>query len=154
VQAVDDVPVTDITSWLHDRALMSTVIHQHLLRAKQRMKKYADEQRYERQFNVDDRVFLKIQPYIQSSLAARSNQKPAFKFFGPYRVVARVGSVAYRLALPPSSSVHPVFHVSQLKKAVGARHTVTSTLPPSSVLWSVPAHILQQRQITKGKRFV
>jgi hypothetical protein len=154
VQAAEDVPVTDITSWLNDRALMSTDIHQHLLRAKQRMKKYADEKHSERQFKVDDWVFLKLQPYVQSSLAARSNQKLAFKFFGPYRVVGRIGSVAYRLELPPSSSVHPVFHVSQLKKAVGARHMVTPTLPPSSVLWSVPAHILQQRQVTKGKRLV
>jgi len=154
LQAADDAPVTDITSWLNDRELMSTVIHQHLLRAKQRMKKYADEKRSERQFKVDDWVFLKLQPYVQSSLAARSNQKLAFKFFGPYRVVGRIGSVAYRLELPPSSSVHPVFHVSQLKKVVGARHTVTPTLPPSSVLWSVPAHILQRRQVTKGKRLV
>jgi hypothetical protein len=133
---------------------MSTVVHQHLLRAKQRMKKYADGKRSERQFQVDDWVFLKLQPYIQSSLAARSNQKLAFKFFGPYRVLARVGTVAYRLELPPSSSIHPVFHVSQLKKAVGAHHSVTSSLPPPSILWSVPERILQRRLITKGNRSV
>lgn len=98
--------------------------------------------------------FSSSKPYIQSSLADRISQKLAFKFFGPYRILARVGSVAYRLKLPPSSLVHLVFHVSQLKKAVGARHTVTPTLPPSSVFWSVPDRILQRRQVSKGKRFV
>lgn len=50
LQALDDQPATDIASWLHDRELMSSVIHQHLLRAKQQMKKYADGERSERQF--------------------------------------------------------------------------------------------------------
>ena len=91
---------------------MSEVIRQHLNRAKQRMKKQADEHRSERQFQIGDLVFVKIQPYVQSSLAPHSNQKLAFKFFGPFRVLARVGAVAYKLELPVSSSVHPVFHVS------------------------------------------
>ena len=84
-------------------------------RAKQRMKPQADSQRSERQFQVNDMVYVKIQQYIQSSLAQRSNQKLSFQFFGPYRVLARVGSVAYRLELLASSSIHPVFHVLQFK---------------------------------------
>jgi hypothetical protein len=62
--------------------------------------------------------------------------------------------MAYRLELPPSSSVHPVFHISQLKNAMSTRHTVAPTLPPSSALWSVLARILQRRRIAKGKSFV
>jgi hypothetical protein len=65
-------------------------------------------------------VFLKIQPYVQSSLAPRANQKLTFKFFGPFRVVQGIGAVAYKLELPASSNVHPVFHVSQPKAVVGA----------------------------------
>jgi hypothetical protein len=133
---------------------MSEVIRQHLLHAKQRMKRYADGHHSERQFHVNDWVFLKLQPYVQSSVANRSSQKLAFNFFGPYQVLERVGSVAYRLALPSSSLVHHVFHVSQLKKAVGARHSVTSSLPPASIQWSIPERILQRRQVSRGKKLI
>lgn len=51
------------------------------------MKKHADQQRTERVFQVGDQVFLKLQPYVQSSVAARSNNKLAFKFFGPYTIL-------------------------------------------------------------------
>ena len=149
-----DTPITDLATWLSDRALMSEVILQHLNLAKQRMKKQADEHRSERQFQLGDLVFVKLQPYVQSSLAHRSNQKLAFKFFGPYRILARVGHVAYRLELPASSSVHPVFHVSQLKKSVGKSHSVTSHPPSEVILWSVPERILQTRSINKGTRSI
>lgn len=98
---------------------MDTLLQQHLLRAKQRMKKQADKFRSERHFSVGDLVYLKLQPYVQSSLDARAHQKLAFMFFGPFRIVAKIGSFAYKLDLPPSTSIHHVFHVSQLKLAVG-----------------------------------
>lgn len=113
---------------------MTEVIRQHQLRAKQRMKKQADSKRSERQFQVNDWVFLKLQPSVQSSIDDSSSQKFAFKFFGPYKVLSRVGQVTYRLELPTSSSVHPVFHASQLKKAMGARHEITASPPLASIL--------------------
>ena len=73
ISPADEQPVTDIASWLKDRELMSEVIRQHLLRAKQRMKHSANAHHSERQFQVDDWVFLKLQPYVQTSVADRSS---------------------------------------------------------------------------------
>jgi hypothetical protein len=86
------VPINpDVSSWLQERErereVMQNLVKQHLHRAQDRMKQQADKGRSERQFKVGDMVFLKLQPYVQSSLAPRSNQKLAFKFFGPYKVV-------------------------------------------------------------------
>lgn len=78
---------TDLESWLKERAAMTDLMQQHLLRAQQRMKHQEDKNRSERSFQVGDMVFLKLQPYIQQSVAARGNQKLAFRFFRPYKVL-------------------------------------------------------------------
>lgn len=91
---------------------MQQLVQQHLQRTRQKMKKQADKHRSERAFVEGDWVFLKLQPYVQLSLAPRSCQKLAFKFFGPFQIEKKVGSVAYKLKLPASSSIHPTFYVS------------------------------------------
>jgi hypothetical protein len=85
------------------------------------MKHHANKGKSERVFDVGDLIFLKLQPYVQSSLAPHANQKLAFKFFGSFPIVQRIGTVAYKLKLTQRASIHPVFHVSQLKKAVESK---------------------------------
>jgi len=85
------------------------------------MKRQADKGRSERVFSVGDKVFLKLQPYVQSSLLRRANHKLSFRFFRTFNILENIGPVAYKLELPPSSSIHPVFHVSQLKLSPGAQ---------------------------------
>jgi len=95
-------------------------------------------------------VYLKLQPYVQSSLAPRANQKLAFKFFGPFSVIGKVGPVAYRLKLPPSSTIHDVFHVSQLKKAISADTQVSPLIPDIDAALQFPEQILSKRLVSKG----
>jgi hypothetical protein len=148
--ALDDaVSVPDLSVWLQERHVMNELVKQHLLRAKERMKRQADKGRSERVFQVGDWVFLKAQPYVQLSLAPRANQKLAFKFFVPFQVFARVGAVAYKLKLPATTLVHPVFHVSQLKKMLGEHQQVTEALPDASFQWSILEKILQRRIVTR-----
>jgi hypothetical protein len=139
----------DVTMWVSDRQWMDQLLQHHLNRAQHRMKKQSDQHRSERSFSIGDFVYLKLQPYVQTSLAPRSHQKLAFRFFGPFRILACVGSVAYKLDLPSHSTIHPVFHVSQLKKAVGATHQVIPTLPSDFAIHLAPEQILQTRMVTR-----
>lgn len=88
---------------LNQRHDMDELIKQHVSRSKLSMKKQDGKHRSECVFKVGDYDFLKLQPYIQASLAPRLNQKPVFKFFGPFRIIESVGSMAYKLELPPST---------------------------------------------------
>ena len=68
------------------------------------------------EFEVGDHVFLKVMPK-RGVVRFDKRGKPLLRFIGPFEILERIGTVAYRLALPPSmSGVHEVFHVSMLRK--------------------------------------
>nr|XP_016484196.1 PREDICTED: uncharacterized protein LOC107804774 [Nicotiana tabacum] len=70
-------------------------------------------------FQVDDWVFLKVSS-MKGVMRFGKKGKLIPRYVGLYRITQRIGQVAYRLELPPEMSlVHPVFHVSMLKKMVG-----------------------------------
>ncbi|KAL3534920.1 hypothetical protein ACH5RR_003381 [Cinchona calisaya] len=89
------------------------------------MKFFADQHWTERR----DWVVLKLQPYKQQSVAVRKSLKLTSKYFGPYQVIKKVGSIAYKLQPLESSRIHPMFHISFLKRQVGSDRVVSSTLP-------------------------
>jgi hypothetical protein len=94
-------------------------------------------------------VFLRLQPYKQTSLKAEHCQNLAPKFYGPYTVLKCVGQVAYQLALPSQSKLHPVFHVSCLKKVIGTRCQIQTNLPElaeEGSIWIQQEAILDQRE--------
>lgn len=104
--------ISSIEELLQERDAILDDLHFNLLRAQQRIKAYADVKHREEQFAVGDKVYLKVQPYRQRSLAVRPFEKLAAKYYGPFEIVQRVGMVAYKLQVPASSKIHPVFHVS------------------------------------------
>ena len=92
------------------------------------MKQQEDQGCSKRHFAEGDHVFLRLQPYKQTSLKAEHCQKLAPKFYGPYTVLKHVGQVAYQLALPSHSKLHPVFHVLCLKKVIGTQCQIQTNL--------------------------
>ncbi|KAL0543847.1 hypothetical protein IC582_018952 [Cucumis melo] len=86
--------------------------------AQSRQKSYADVRRKDLEFEIGDKVFLKVAP-MKGVLRFERKGKLSPRFVGPFEILERIGPVAYRLALPPSlSTVHDVFHVSMLRKYV------------------------------------
>ena len=130
---------------------MTTVLRQHLQRANNRMKYFADGKRSDRSFQVGDWVFLRLQPYIQSSLAIRANAKLAFRYFGPFQVEAKVGDRSYRLHLQAKSKLHPVFHVSQLRKGAPPTqvHEELPQVDDADPPHHVPDQVLQTHQVQR-----
>lgn len=97
---------------------------------------------------------MKLQPYRQTSVTFRKSLKLSPRFFGPYKILEKLGSVAYRLLLPEGSQIHDVFHVSLLRKYLGSITPTATQLPPvsdESTLLPQPESILAQREIRKGK---
>ncbi|XP_059073519.1 uncharacterized protein LOC131874252 [Cryptomeria japonica] len=98
--------------------------------AQKQQKLYANQQRIECTFKVGDMVYLRLQPFRQSTLKKSGAEKLKPRFYGPFRVIRQVGAVAYDFKLPASSKVHIVFHVSRLKKALGQNVLVSYDLSP------------------------
>ncbi|GKA62792.1 hypothetical protein Tco_0762311 [Tanacetum coccineum] len=86
------------------------------LAARDRQKSYADLKRKPMEFQVGDRVMLKVSPWkgvVRFGKWGKLNPR----YVGPFKVLAKVGAVAYKLELPQElSRVHNTFHVSNLKK--------------------------------------
>ncbi|KAI3814200.1 hypothetical protein L1987_18948 [Smallanthus sonchifolius] len=86
--------------------------------AQDRQKSYEDKRRRPIEFDVGDRVMLKVSPR-KGIIRFRKKGKLSPRFVGPLRIMARVGEVAYRLELPDElNGIHPTFHVSHLRKCL------------------------------------
>lgn len=90
-----------------------------------------------------------MQPYQQSTMKESGAEKLQPRFYGPYKVVKRVGEVAYELELPPNSKINNVFPISCLKKALGQHVAPSQILPPldeEGKLELLPERILGMRE--------
>ncbi|KAF2320421.1 hypothetical protein GH714_027462 [Hevea brasiliensis] len=150
-------PIHEVDQTLQTRDEILRELKSHLSRAANQMKQYVDLKRRDVEFQVGDHVYLMLQPYRQQSVSKRASQKLASRYFGPYRVLERVGKLAYKLELPVGSKVHPVFHVSLLKQHIGDTFPVSDVLPLLSDDGEAilePATILDTRWIRRGSRTI
>jgi hypothetical protein len=116
--------------WIRESQEILKLLKENLQTAQNRQKMSADRQRIERNFEVGDLVFLRLQPYRQSSLKKRGVEKLKPRFYGPYTIMRRVAEVAYELEVPEGSKINNMFHISCLKKEVGQFINTSEELPP------------------------
>ena len=125
IEAVDE--------WLIQRDRMIGSLVKKLTKAQQRMKEVADRRRREVQYAEGDQVLVRLRPHKQTSASGTTHSKLAKRFYGPFQITKRIGSVAYQLQLPPDSRIHPLFHCSLLKLYLPSNDSVPLSLPPKSI---------------------
>ncbi|KAF9662444.1 hypothetical protein SADUNF_Sadunf18G0053900 [Salix dunnii] len=134
---------------LRSRDLILQDLRSRLLQAQSSMKSQYDAKHRPVQFQLGDQVLLKLQPHRQLSLSSSKFTKLSPRFYGPFFVLAKIGTVAYKLDLPSSSKLHPVFHVSCLKTFHGSSVPIEPTVPTltDGELQPLPKAILDSRVV-------
>ena len=105
------------------------IVRSCLETAQKRMKKYADQNRRFIEFNAGDLVLVKVPNPKLSKSSRWRDPRLMQKYVGPLSVLRRIGTVAYKVELPPWWKIHNVFHVSQLKKYSADKEDDTRNQP-------------------------
>ena len=95
------VPI--IKDKLEDNQRIMKTLKDNLTMAQNHMKQQADQHRSEREFELADWVFIRLQPYKQLSLKQQGKNKLAPKFYGLYQIIRKISNVAYKLKLLETS---------------------------------------------------
>ncbi|GKC46790.1 putative reverse transcriptase domain-containing protein [Tanacetum coccineum] len=99
-------------------ALYRLQIKQRIQAARDRQKSYADVRCKPLEFQVRDKVMLKVSPW-KGVICFGKRGKLNPRYIGPFKILAKLGTVAYRLELPQQlSRIHSTFHISNMKKCL------------------------------------
>ena len=126
--------------------------------AQDRQKHYADKRRKELEFAVGDMVYLKKITFKERvRISGRRKLDP--RYLGPFRVIERVGSVAYKLDLPSEmEAFHNVFHISQLRKCLTDQDVlipeIPSDLDTNLTLKTRPVRIIDRMEKAMRKKTI
>ena len=126
------------------------VVRDNLKIARDRQRSYADNRRRDLQFEIGDRVFLKISPWKGVLRFGRQGTLIP-RYIRPYEIVSKVGPVAYNLKLPPElSRIHDTFHVSMLRKYISDSSHVLREQPvqlkENLTYEETPMHIIDRKE--------
>nr|GEX20717.1 reverse transcriptase [Tanacetum cinerariifolium] len=151
-----DSPVEAVDRTPHAREQVVQLLKFNLKKAQDIMKCQVDKKRSDRSFQINDWVYLKLQPYRQITVRQGGHHKLSSKFFGPFQVVDKIGKVAYKLKLPGYAKVYPVFHVSQLKPCY-IDSAVMGSFPvcdSEALLATTLLKLLDRRMVKQNNRMV
>lgn len=109
-------PVPAVNDYLTEISSAISLAKDNLKRAQDHQAKYANTHRRELDFQEGEEVLLSTANFIQEAMKFRPSKKLTEKFIGPYKIIKMISPVAAKLDLPPTMKIHPVFHVSLLKK--------------------------------------
>ena len=123
---------------LSQREAVFTLLRQKLLKAQTWMKAIANGHRRDHEFQIGEWVLVRLRPYRQTTASGAVHSKLARRFYGPFQVTEKMGPVAYKLALPEHSRIHPVFHCSNLKPFWGSAPLDVAAELPQSVVDNQP----------------
>ncbi|WMV55308.1 hypothetical protein MTR67_048693 [Solanum verrucosum] len=136
---------------VHDAMERVQLIRDRLKTAQSRQKSYADVRTRELEFQVDEWVFLKVSP-MKGMMRFGKKGKLSPRYVGPYKILKRIGKEAYELELQAElAAVHPIFHISLLKKCVGDPAFVVPlesvAVKDSLTYEDVPVEILDSKSV-------
>lgn len=152
---MDTSPI--VQEWGREQERMIRLLKEKPLQAQNSMKQNANKRRINKEYQVGEYVYLKLQPYRQVGVAVRRNLKLSARYYGPFEIIEKIGQVAYRLRLLEGSRIHPVFHVSLLNRSPSVNSQVTPMVPlvrKEGQLLARPEKILERRVVNQGNRAV
>jgi hypothetical protein len=139
--------VATLDRQLQDRGIFLTEVRDRLLQAQNLMKTVHEKSHRPLEFTTDDLVWLRLNQRTAVSIRNGPLSKLAPKYYRSYRMLERIGNLAYRQQLPPRAHIHDVFHVAFLKRY---NSTEPAAIPPLPQIVCSRA-VLQPQQVVRAR---